>query len=199
MLSSSSQTDSAGAIGRVTRSPSSSTATKCRNTTTTTTCYPAELRAALPCSAVNIVTTAGSRDNEGNIPESTATTAAPTDRETHQLRRKGLSDSKHQFSRESASKGSAVSVADDGSGLLVLDHTKPQPHLPDRSLHRVRLSSVAASQGRRSSTRLTVTGIPARSGTPSQPNPPLHPVQSLDRSWTPGVHLRRLTSQLTNS
>ena len=96
-------------------------------------------------------------------------------------------------------QGAAVSVADDGSGLLVLDHTKPQPHLPDRSLHRVRLSSVAASQGRRSSTRLTVTGIPARSGTPSQPNPPLHPVQSLDRSWTPGVHLRRLTSQLTNS
>jgi hypothetical protein len=37
------------------------------------------------------------------------------------------SDPNHGFSREFASKESRVSVADHGSGLLVLDHLKPQP------------------------------------------------------------------------
>src|SRR5674476_196584 len=76
--------------------------------------------------------------------------------------------------------------------------SSPSPHLPGRSPHRVRLSSVAASQGSPPSHSLDGHWHTRVIRNPGTPNPPLYAVQSLGRTWTPQVHLRRLTSRLTN-
>jgi hypothetical protein len=70
--------DSAGSIGPATHPPIS-TAAKYRNTTTAT-CHPAGLGAALSCSATNMVATAGSsgRRVDGTVAVAVALTAGLT-------------------------------------------------------------------------------------------------------------------------